>query len=96
MQLLLESFCSLMKGTTRNIGMLCFVLTNSVLFSLLCVWILLQGYLGGIHTMKGAGEVMGWMRYSPSKLLLLYPCSYPSPQSESKMSEVTVTISLDL
>ena len=73
MQLLLESFCSLMKGTTRNIGMLRFVLTNSVLFSLLCVCILLvlQGYLGGIHTMKGAGEVMGWMRYSPSKLLLL-------------------------
>ena len=75
--------------------MLCFVLTNSVLLNLSCVWILSQGYLGGIHTMKGAGEVMGWMRYSPSKLLL-YPWSYPSPQSESQMSEVTVTISLDL
>ena len=56
--------------------------------------------------MKGVGEVTGWMRYSPSKLLLLYPWSNPSLQSESKMSEVRadvlllplvrITISLDL
>ena len=95
-----------MKGITPKIGMLCFVLINSVHFNLLCVWILSQSYFGGIRTMKGVGEVTGWMRYSPLKLLLLYPWSNPSLQSESKMSEVRadvlllplvrITISLDL
>ena len=35
-------FCSLKKGITRKIRMLCFVLINNVLFNLLCVWILFQ------------------------------------------------------
>ena len=33
------SFCSLIKGITPKIGMLCFVLINSVILNLLCVWI---------------------------------------------------------
>ena len=35
------SFCSLRKGITPKILMLCFVLINSVQLNLLCVWILL-------------------------------------------------------
>ena len=35
-------FCSLIKGITPKIRMLCFVLINSVLLNLLCVWILVQ------------------------------------------------------
>ena len=34
------SFCSLIKGITPEILMLCFVLISSVRLSLLCVWIL--------------------------------------------------------
>ena len=33
------SFCSLIKGITPKIRMVCFVLTNSVLLNLSCVWI---------------------------------------------------------
>ena len=33
------SFCSLIKGITSTICMLCFALINSVLFNLSCVWI---------------------------------------------------------
>ena len=32
--------CSLMKGTAPKIRMLCFVLINSIILNLLCVWIL--------------------------------------------------------
>ena len=32
-------FCSLKKGITPKICMVCFVLVNSLLFNLLCVWI---------------------------------------------------------
>ena len=34
------SFCSLIKGITLKVRMLCFVLINSVLLNLVCVWIL--------------------------------------------------------
>ena len=34
------SFCSLIKGITPKIRVLCFVLINSVLLNLLCVWII--------------------------------------------------------
>ena len=33
------SFCSLIKGITLKIHPLCFVLINSALFNLLCVWV---------------------------------------------------------
>ena len=36
------SFCSLIKGITPRIRMLCFVLINNVIFNLLCVWISLN------------------------------------------------------
>ena len=32
------SFCSLIKGVTPKISMLCFVITDSVLVNVLCVW----------------------------------------------------------
>ena len=35
-------FCSLIKGITPKMCMLCFVRTNSVLLNLLCVWILIS------------------------------------------------------
>ena len=34
------SFCSLIKGITPKIRMLCFVLINSVILNLWCIWIL--------------------------------------------------------
>ena len=34
------SFCSWIKGMTLKIRMLCFVLINSILLNLLCIWIL--------------------------------------------------------
>ena len=37
----LTSFCSLINGITPKIHMLCFVLINSVLLNLACVWIFL-------------------------------------------------------
>ena len=35
------SFCSLIKEITPKIHMLCFVLINSVIFNISCVWVLL-------------------------------------------------------
>ena len=35
------SFCSLIKRITLKIRVLCFLLINSVLFNILCVWVLL-------------------------------------------------------
>ena len=39
-------FCSLQKGLTQKVGTLCFVSINSVLFNLLCVWILFAELFG--------------------------------------------------
>ena len=36
------SFCNLTKAITPKMRVLCFVLTNSVLLNLLCIWILFQ------------------------------------------------------
>ena len=47
------SFCSLIKGIAPKIRMLCFVLINSVILNVSCVWILTEMVVGEPVELKG-------------------------------------------